>query len=112
MISRVEKRHAVRYREFVPVVVAWQDLLGITRKDRGFTRDISSQGIFVHSDIPIDAGMRASVLIEFPPLGDSQRGPRLLGEGQVVRVEGGIHRVGFAVRADSGLREATPHDRA
>jgi hypothetical protein len=92
----------------MPVLVMWEDEQRIEQKERGATRDVSTQGLFLYSPAPIEIGTRVDVEIQFPPLERPGRGSRLMGKGQVVRVERGGPKVGFAVRMDAGLHLPPP----
>jgi len=101
----MEQRCSVRYRTRMPVFFKWAAQRGVMQEGRGVTCDISTRGLFIHSSTSIALGTRVDIEIEFPPLQKSHRGPRLLGVGQVVRVELESREPGFAVRTDSDLRQ-------
>jgi hypothetical protein len=86
----------MRYRLSVPVVFRWKTEGGSRRISRGFTRDISTQGVFVFSpEIPA-AGTSVRLEFLFPSLEESSDGLRLRSVGEVVRVETGSQGTGFA----------------
>jgi len=97
----LQQRACVRYRLRVPVICNWTGPEGRLRCD-GFTRDISTQGVFVLCDVPPVIGTAVVVELVFPPLeATSGIGPRLKAVGRVVRVEGSNGVVtGFATASD------------
>lgn len=76
----------------------------------GFTRDISTGGVFVTSSTAPPLGTPIAVELHLPSLAPSGPGLRLRAEGQVVRVEGMQEQPGFAVAAHFGLRNGVSID--
>jgi hypothetical protein len=81
----VELRASVRYSLDLPLTFAWKDNDGHERHGAGFTRDISSGGMYVFSDLcPEEAVIvRCSLLL-----------PRLDGADSM----GGIEAIGRVIR--------------
>ena len=86
----------------LPVIFRWIDEQGHNSQGAGFTRDISTAGLFVYSATPppADAAVHLEVLL---PLHEGGQGTRLEGLGQVIRIEGKGERAGFAATSDFGL---------
>ena len=86
----------------VPVIFRWTDEQGQTTQGAGFTRDISTAGLFVYSATPppADVAVHLEVLL---PLHEGGQGTRLEGLGRVIRIEGKAERAGFAATSDFGL---------
>ena len=101
----VQSRKALRFPMRVPVIFRWIDEQGHTSQGAGFTRDISTAGLFVYSATPppADAAVNLEVLL---PLHEGGQGTRLEGPGRVVRVEGQGERAGFAATSDFALDNA------
>ncbi len=100
----MESRKTVRYQMRVPVIIKWNDEQGVRQQGGGFTRDISTGGIFVLCPAYPPAGTAVALEVLLPPLEAEAHDLRLQAEGQVVRVEGGGKGSGFAAAADFGLR--------
>ena len=101
----VQPRRADRFRMRVAVVFHWIDEHGTTQHGSGFTRDISTAGLFVYSATPPPANgaIELDVLL---PLHEGGQGTRLQAPGRVVRVEGQGDRGGFAAISDFGLHDS------
>jgi PilZ domain len=67
---RKELRQRLRYELQVPVEIEWQSNTG-KQKARGFTKDISSKGIFIfcESEIPLDAHLHLLIFLRTDGLG-------------------------------------------
>jgi hypothetical protein len=93
----VDLRESVRYSLDLPLTFAWTDKHGRARQGTGFTRDISSGGMYVFSDCCPDeaASVRCSVLL-----------PRLDGADSM----GGIEAVGRVVRRGNPERSSDEPD--
>jgi hypothetical protein len=107
----LQQRTSVRYRLRVPVICNWTGPGGRLRCD-GFTRDISTQGVFVLCSTPPALGTAVVIELVFPPLeATSGVGPRLKAVGRVVRVEGSNGTVtGFATASDFSWETRLRHD--
>ena len=68
-----ELRQEVRYDLQVPAEIEWQSNTG-KQKTRGFTRDISSKGVFLlsKSEIPVGSYVRINIFLH-----DEGLGPRV-----------------------------------
>jgi hypothetical protein len=99
----VDRRGSVRFELHMPVICRWKDHQGNQHEIGGFSRDISTAGMFVlSSGLPPD-GTDVSVEVLLPPLGGAtSRGLQLRSVGEVVRVEQGEAATGFAVRCEFG----------
>lgn len=80
------------------MIFGWTDPDGLSQRQGGFTRDISTGGLFVLCDVspPLETVLTLSVLL--PPLQAALPFLRLTGEGQVVRV--GMKQTGFAAASE------------
>lgn len=105
----MEQRRATRYQMRVPVIFKWDDQQGLRQQGGGFTRDISTGGIFVSCPTSPPAGTAVALEVLLPPLEAEAQGLRLQADGQVVRLEESGKRGGFAAAADFGLRSAASH---
>ncbi len=94
----MDLRRATRYQVRAPVIFHWLDKEGVQRQAAGFTRDISTGGIFVLSAESPPIGTGVSLEVALPPLEDASRSWQLKASGKVVRVEPN----GFAGTADFG----------
>lgn len=67
---RKELRQKARYGLQFPAEIEWQSKGG-RRKIRGFTKDISSKGMFLlcESEVPIDAQLHLTILLRTDGLG-------------------------------------------
>jgi len=67
---RKESRKRLRYQLHFPVEIEWQSDTG-KQKARGFTKDISSKGVFIfsESEIPLDAHLHLLIFLRTEGLG-------------------------------------------
>jgi hypothetical protein len=67
---RKELRNQLRYELQVPVEIEWQSNTG-KQKNRGFTKDISSKGVFLFckSEIPVGSYVRLNIFLRYEGLG-------------------------------------------
>jgi hypothetical protein len=87
-----------------PVLFLWKDESGIGHQGGGFTRDISSNGVFVFCSANCPpAGSDIAMEIAFPPLEDDVQGLQIKAQGRVVRVDQTEGPAGFAAATDLGL---------
>jgi len=63
---------------------------------KGYTRDISTRGVFVFMNEAPPAGTTVRLEFQFPPLEESSGGLHLKSVGEVVRVETNGQGTGFA----------------
>jgi hypothetical protein len=108
----VERRKSVRFQLPVPVVLKWNDERGVAEHGGGFSRDISSQGIFVHCSTFPPEGAEVTIEVALPPLQAGFQGLQLRACGRVVRVESIGETCGMAVVADFAMPEPVSVSRA
>jgi len=99
----MEQRKAIRYQVRAPVLFRWTDINGVGLQGGGFSRDISSDGVFVCCDRlpPLKTAIGIEVLLSVA----QAPGPGLWlsGQGEVVRVEG-EKEPGFAAKTRLDLK--------
>ena len=99
----MERRHQIRYGLRVRVVFVWTVERGILQHGRGYTRDMSSKGMFVYADPQPPA--KADIQIEafFSSLVEIGSKLRMRAKARVVRVEprGPGADAGFATQSRS-----------
>jgi hypothetical protein len=93
----LQQRVCIRYRLSVPVVCRWKDENGSRCLAKGYTRDISTHGVFVFSSELPPMGATVRLEFSFPPLEESSEGLRLRSLGEVVRIETNGQGTGFAL---------------
>ncbi len=93
-----------RYPLRAPVIFRWKDPQGTTQQEGGFTRDMSSDGVFVLCSKYPPAGIAVALEVFLPPIEATAQGLRLQAEGTVVRIGVAGEGSGFAAAADFGLR--------
>jgi len=86
----------------VPVIFHWGDE-GRINGGTGFTRDISTGGVFVLSPIAPPVGTPVVLEVHLPPLGASGPGLHVQSAGRVVRIDKSQAGAGFAATAHFGL---------
>ena len=86
-MSEMEKRRWERYLLELPVYVAWKDPSGNAEEMLGTTKDISSSGMCVTCDSPIEEGAEVDVKIDLPIVLEGMTGSRMSAQGTVVRNE-------------------------
>jgi hypothetical protein len=97
----VNRRSSVRFAMQMPVICRWKDHNGSPHEIGGFSRDISTAGLFVLSSAPPTDRTDVSVDVLLPALGGgTSHGLHLQSEGKVVRVEHREAATGFAVRCE------------
>ena len=100
----LERRHHPRYQLRVPVLFHWSDALGRKHQGAGFSRDLSTAGLFVNSDYPPPPGTDIEIEILLPSLeSDAADGLRLRAHGTVRRAISATEPTGFAASADLGM---------
>ncbi len=91
----------MRFRIVVPVICRWKDHEGCRHIAEGLTRDISARGAFVTCDSPPAAHIPVKLEVVLSTAGDeSDKGLKLRGDGEVVRVDRSRESTGFAVCSD------------
>lgn len=83
----LERRRQTRYGIRAPVDFRWTDNTGVVLYGRGFTRDISSKGVFVHADLQPPAMADIQIEVLFVSLTELGSRLRMKARAQVVRVE-------------------------
>ncbi len=84
----MENRNALRYPLRFPVIFKWHDCDEISRQGGGFTRDISTGGLFISSASAPPAGTPLAFEVLLPPLEAKPKNLKLQAEGRVARSEG------------------------
>jgi hypothetical protein len=97
-----EKRAVPRYRLNLPVLVRWDQ--GGTHTCGGFTRDVSTNGVFVlcSEELPLAATVQIEILL---PSSGQVPGTALKSTGRVVRNYGESEAAGFAIEGQFGQPE-------
>jgi hypothetical protein len=94
----MERRGATRFRLRLAVVFSWRDEHGTVQGSEGWSRDLSSRGIYVRADRvpPIGAAVEMNVFLPEP--GYQIRAAELHAKGLVVRIDrrAGAQSSGFA----------------
>jgi hypothetical protein len=101
-----KQRESVRFHIRLPVIFRWSDEQGGRQQNGGFTRDISTRGLFVYSLIPPPSGGTVDLEVMLPPLEESGHGVRLQSEGRVLRIERKGEQTGFATTGDFDIHNA------
>lgn len=102
----MQQRESVRFQLRLPVIFRWTDEQVGRQQNGGFTRDISTRGLFVYSSTPPPAGVTVDFEVMLPPLEKSGHGVRLQSEGMVLRIERRGEHTGFAATGDFELHNA------
>ena len=102
----MQQRESVRFQIRLPVIFRWNGEQGSRQQNGGFTRDISTGGLFVYSLIPPPSGVTVELEVMLPPLEESGHGVRLRSEGRVLRIERKGEHTGFAATGDFDLHNA------
>jgi PilZ domain len=98
-----EQRKATRYKVRLPVLFKWSEANGVGLQGGGFTRDISTDGLFVCCDRfpPLKTVLSMEILLSFG--GAPSSSLLLTGQGEVVRIEGREKQTGFATETHFDL---------
>lgn len=83
---------------------SWEPYAGDTIKSQGYTRDISSGGVFVLTSDRLSSGTAVKLEVSLPAPRETSSSASLMSEGRVVRSE----ETGFAAAADTGFRMRFP----
>jgi hypothetical protein len=83
----LERRKQIRFALRAPVHFRWKDRDGIAHKGQGFTRDISSQGVYIYAESqpPCEANIHIDVL--FSSLLEAHSPVQMSAGAKVIRVE-------------------------
>jgi len=93
----VEKRKSRRFNLHAPTIFRWKNQRGLQKQHSGYTRDISTSGMFVISSARLPVGTIVNLQAYLPPLetGTLQR-LRFNAIGKIVRVAQTKEGRGFA----------------
>jgi hypothetical protein len=108
----MERRGATRFRLRLAVVFSWRDEQGIVQGSEGWSRDLSSRGIYVRSDMVPPVGAAVEMNVFLPEPGYQIRAAELHAKGLVVRIDrrAGTQSSGFAAMNHTVLlRESSEH---
>ena len=95
----MEQRERTRYKLRLPITYRWTDEQGMLQQAGGFTRNISTQGLYVVALQLPPNGADLSFQAVLPPLEEGAEVIPLRASGRVLRVDGR----GFALASDFGL---------
>lgn len=102
----LERRRQIRFGLHAPVHFSWIDRGGVIHKGEGFSRDISSHGVYVYADWQFqpqnDADIQVDILLH--SFSELERTVHMSGSAKVLRVEPSAtdeHSGGFAAASDS-----------
>jgi hypothetical protein len=85
--SVMERRGAARFRLRLAVVFSWRDEHGIVQGSEGWSRDLSSRGIYVGAEIAPPVGTTVEMNVFLPEPGYQIRAAELHAKGRVVRID-------------------------
>ena len=100
----MDRRQARRFEMCAPVIFTWTDGQGHTREGAGFSRNISSRGVFVvtHSDLPaLCSSMELQVIL--PSFSSRSRDLELMAQGIVARIEILAEGAGVGIASAFGI---------
>jgi hypothetical protein len=86
--SVLERRGAMRFRLRLPVVFSWRDARDAVQGSEGYSRDLSSRGIYVQSELAPPAGASVEMYVLLPQPEYQIHPAELHTQGRVVRIEG------------------------
>jgi PilZ domain len=93
----VEKRKSLRFSLHAPTIFRWTNQRGKQKQSAGYTRDISTSGIFVISSARLLVGTAVSLEVYLPALEkDSSQRLRLEARGKIIRLAETSEGRGFA----------------
>ena len=97
----MERRKAARFLLGCPAIFEWTDQQGRPHAGAGFTRDVSTLGVFVLSTVspPDESKLQMQILLPQP----AEEGLKLRSEATVVRIESKNEGSGFAARSEFAL---------
>ncbi len=86
-VNDLERRKQIRFALRAPVHFRWKDRDGIVHRGQGFTRDISSQGVYIYAESqpPPDTNIHIDVL--FSSLLEARSPVQMSAGAKVIRVE-------------------------
>jgi hypothetical protein len=92
----IELRKKNRYRLSAPAFFFWAPQNGPPRSGEGMTRDVNATGVYIIADETPPVGALVQMDIVFPNMAGGEPGPRLTGEGVVLRVDPRSNRMADA----------------
>ena len=102
----LERRRQIRFGLHAPVHFSWTDRNGVIHKGEGFSRDISSHGVYVYAEWRTqpqrDADIDVDILLH--SFSEDQVTLHMSGRAKVIRVEplaADEHSGGFVAESDS-----------
>jgi hypothetical protein len=100
----MERRTNVRYALSFPVLFRWQEELGEERQGGGFSRDVSTGGIYVSCDRECPAvNTKITVEVLVPSAKSALVALKLTAQGEVVRVNKAADGTGFGASVGFAL---------
>jgi hypothetical protein len=98
----VEQRRAPRFEVHVPVIFEWRDKSGTSRRDAGFTRDMSRNGVFAwcEGECP-PSHTEITMALLFPGIGPDAKPWRMRSTGYVLRTHDAPEAKGFAATVEN-----------
>ena len=102
----MDRRQARRFEMCAPVIFTWTDGEGKPREGAGFSRNISTRGVFViaHAAVPaVCANMELQVIL--PSLSSRSQDMELMAQGTVARIEKLAEGTGLGVASLFGMVE-------
>lgn len=97
---RMERRRHRRYPLQIRTAFAWHDNRKKRHWEVGLTRDISLNGLFVLTSLPLPPGTDISLEVSLPSVEPGTPGLRLTFDGVVIRNVDSCEDPGFAVAGD------------
>jgi hypothetical protein len=83
----LERRRDIRFGFRVPVHFRWTDRDGVVHAEKGFSRDISTRGVYVYAEWHPQAGAEMDVDIILRSSTEGKGALYMSGRGKVIRVE-------------------------
>lgn len=99
----MERRRAARFLLRCPAIFSWNDEQGRPQVGAGFTRDVSTVGVFVLSAAAPPAESRLQMQVLLPPPQPAEEGLKLQSEATVMRIESQAEGSGFAAMSEFAL---------
>jgi hypothetical protein len=102
----LERRRQIRFGLHAPVHFLWIDRDGVIHKGEGFSRDISSHGVYVYAEWHVQPQSDADIKIDISlhSFSETDRAVHMSGSAKVIRVEPSAtdeHSGGFVAASDS-----------
>lgn len=108
-----ERRQSRRFRLRLAVVFSWRDEHGVLQSGEGWSRNISSRGIYVRTKCAPSAGLAVEMNVFLPQPAYELRAAEIYAKGHVTRVDQGPRTevCGFAATNRTVLiRESIEHE--